>query len=166
MSALRVRGHERPRPSHHPSPASYQDEARRHVQTPTIEPVAMKGSIPAEVQESPAGLWHVLVQPGQEVELGDSSRLVGLHVLQVEASDEEVVAPDVFGHQVHLRGHKRERRGPRRPPGPRGPRDPRDPRGSRGPRGSLPRRCGTGWIPRRASSGSTAWPRPPPVASA
>lgn len=62
---------------------------------------------PAEVQESPAGLWDVLVQPGQEVELGDGSRLVGLHVLQVEASDQEVVTPDVFRHQVHLQGHKR-----------------------------------------------------------
>lgn len=78
----------------------------------------MRRTIPAEVQESPAGLWDVLVQPGQEVELSDSPRLVGLHVLQVEASDEEVVAPDVFGHQVHLQGHRRERRGPRRPPDP------------------------------------------------
>lgn len=39
------------------------------------------------------------------MELSDSSRLVGLHVLQIEATDQEVVAPDVFGHQVHLPGH-------------------------------------------------------------
>lgn len=117
----------------------------------------MKGTIPAEVQESPAGLWDVLVQPGQEVELSDSSRLVGLHVLQVEASDKEVVAPDVFGHQVHLQGHERERRDPGRPP---------DRLTLRSLQGALPRRRGTGWIPRQASSGSTASPRPPPVASA
>lgn len=119
----------------------------------------MRRTIPAEVQEGPAGLWDVLVQPGQEVELSDSPRLVGLHVLQVEASDKEVVAPDVFGHQVHLQGHERERRsetaaGPSGPPA------------LRPLRGALPRRCGTGWIPRRASSGSTASPRPPPAASA
>lgn len=69
----------------------------------------MARTLPAEVQESPAGLWDALVQPGQEVELSDGSRLVGLHVLQVEASDKEVVAPDVFGHQVDLRGRERER---------------------------------------------------------
>lgn len=72
----------------------------------------MKRTIPAEVQESPAGLRDVLVQPGQEVELSDSSRLVGLHVLQVEASDEEVVTPNVFRHQVHLQAHKHEHRKP------------------------------------------------------
>lgn len=30
------------------------------------------------------------------MELGDGPRLVGLHVLQVEAADQEVVAPDVL----------------------------------------------------------------------
>ena len=39
------------------------------------------------------------------MELSDGSRLVGLHVLQVEAANQEVVTPDVLGHQVHLRGH-------------------------------------------------------------
>lgn len=109
---------------------------------------------PAEVQESPAGLWDVLVQPGQEVELGDGSRLVGLHVLQVEAPDQEVVAPDVFGHQVHLQGRKRGRWFVVRRLGP--PGVPAEL--------LLPRRCGTGWIPRRASSGSTASLRSPPEA--
>lgn len=37
------------------------------------------------------------------MELGDGARLVGLHVLQVEAADQEVVAPDVLGHEVDLR---------------------------------------------------------------
>lgn len=76
---------------------------------PVAKHDSKKRNTPAEVQEGPAGLWHVLVQPGQEVELGDSSRLVGLHVLQVEASDQEVVTPDMFRHQVHLPGHERER---------------------------------------------------------
>lgn len=39
------------------------------------------------------------------MELGDGSRLIGLHVLQIEAADQEVVAPDVFGDQVHLQGY-------------------------------------------------------------
>lgn len=38
-------------------------------------------SLPAEVEERPAGLRDVLVEPGQEVELSDGSCLVGLHVL-------------------------------------------------------------------------------------
>lgn len=62
-------------------------------------------SLPAEVEERPAALRHVLVEPGQEMELGDGSRLVGLHVLQIEAADQEVVTPDVFGDQVHLQGY-------------------------------------------------------------
>lgn len=61
--------------------------------------------LPAEVEQRPAGLRDVLVEPGEEVELSDGPRLVGLHVLQVEAANQEVVTPDVFGHQVHLRGH-------------------------------------------------------------
>lgn len=61
--------------------------------------------LPAEVEQRPAGLRDVLVEPGEEVELSDGSRLVGLHVLQVEAANQEVVTPDVLGHQVHLRGH-------------------------------------------------------------
>lgn len=43
------------------------------------------------------------------MELGDRSGLVGLHVLQVEASDQEVVTPDMFRHQVDLPGQERER---------------------------------------------------------
>ena len=86
------------------------------------------------------------------MELGDSSRLVGLHVLQVEAPDQEVVTPDMFRHQVDLPGHKGEqglRVGGAKP-------------FDRG--GVSPRRCGTGWSPRQASSGSTASPRSPPAA--
>lgn len=38
-------------------------------------------SLPAKVEERPAGFWDVLVEPGQEVKLSDGPRLVGLHVL-------------------------------------------------------------------------------------
>lgn len=64
--------------------------------------------LPTEVQQRPVGLRYVLVEPGQEVELGDGSRLVGLHVLQVEAPHQEVIAPDVLRHQVHLRGVRKQ----------------------------------------------------------
>lgn len=36
------------------------------------------------------------------MELSDGSCLVGLHVLQVEAANQEVVTPDMLGHQVDL----------------------------------------------------------------
>lgn len=61
-----------------------------------------RASLPAEVEERPAGLWNILIEPGQEVELSDGSGLVGLHVLQVEAPNQEVIAPNVFWHQVYL----------------------------------------------------------------
>lgn len=64
--------------------------------------------LPTEVQKCPIGLRDVLVEPGQEVELGDCSRLVGLHVLQVEAPHQEVIAPDVFRHEVHLQGAREQ----------------------------------------------------------
>lgn len=57
---------------------------------------------PAEVQQSPSGAGNAAVHPGQEVELGDGARLVGLQVLQVEAAHQEVLAPDVLRDQVDL----------------------------------------------------------------
>lgn len=36
------------------------------------------------------------------MELGDGACLVGLQVLQVEAPHQEVLTPDVLGHQVDL----------------------------------------------------------------
>lgn len=39
------------------------------------------------------------------MELSDGPCFIGLHVLQVEATNQEVVTPDVFGHQVHLERH-------------------------------------------------------------
>lgn len=59
-------------------------------------------SLPAEVKQRPTGLRDVLVEPGQKVELSDGPRLVGLHVLKVEATNQEVITPDVLRHQVDL----------------------------------------------------------------
>lgn len=42
------------------------------------------------------------------MELSDGPRFVGLHVLQVEATNQEVIAPDVFRHQVHLEGCRKQ----------------------------------------------------------
>lgn len=67
---------------------------------------AAEGSctVPAEVQQGPGRVGDPAVHPGQEVKLGDGARLVGLQVLQVEAPNQEVLAPDVLRHQVDLRG--------------------------------------------------------------
>lgn len=59
-------------------------------------------SSPAEVQQGPSGGWSALCRPAEEVELSEGARLLGLHVLQVEAPHQEVLAPDVLRHQVHL----------------------------------------------------------------
>lgn len=58
--------------------------------------------IPAEVEQRAAVLGDGVAEPGQEVELGHGPGLVGLHVLQVKTANQEVIAPDVFGNQVHL----------------------------------------------------------------
>lgn len=58
---------------------------------------------PAEVQQRPGGGRGALCRPAEEVELRERARLLGLHVLQVEAPHQEVLAPDVLRHQVHLR---------------------------------------------------------------
>ena len=59
-------------------------------------------AVPAEVQQGACGGGDALSRPAEEVELSESPGLLRLHVLQVEASHQEVVAPDVFRHQVHL----------------------------------------------------------------
>ena len=58
--------------------------------------VEWKEDKPAEVQQRLHGGGHTEVGPGQEVELGDSARLVGLQVLQVEAAHQVIVTPDVL----------------------------------------------------------------------
>lgn len=61
------------------------------------------GRSPAEVQQGPGGGRGALCRPAEEVELRERARLLGLHVLQVEAPHQEVLAPDVLRHEVHLR---------------------------------------------------------------
>lgn len=113
-------------------------------------------AVPAEVQQGASGGGDALSRPAEEVELSERPGLLRLHVLQVEASHQEVVAPDVLRHQVHLdrnkkmiasEGLKRIIRGL--------------------PPLTLcsPHRCGTGTSPRQASSGHTVSLRPPPEPS-
>ena len=62
------------------------------------------GRSPAEVQQGPGGGRSALCRPAEEVELRERARLLGVHVLQVEAPHQEVLAPDVLRNQVHLPG--------------------------------------------------------------
>lgn len=55
-------------------------------------------SAPAKVQQRPRGGRGALCRPAEEVELRERARLLGLHILQVEAPHEEVLAPDVLRH--------------------------------------------------------------------
>lgn len=41
-------------------------------------------------------------RPAEEMELSQGSGLLRLNILQVEAPHQEVIAPDVLRHQVHL----------------------------------------------------------------
>lgn len=71
------------------------------------------GAVPAEVQQGARGGGDALGGPAEEVELRESTRLLRLHVLQVEAAHQEVITPDVLRHQVHLQpqvdgNHKRD----------------------------------------------------------
>lgn len=53
---------------------------------------------PSELKQSLRRGGHSVLGPGQEVELRYGAGLAGALVLQVEASDEVVVAPDVLAH--------------------------------------------------------------------
>lgn len=105
-------------------------------------------AVPAEVQQRACGGGDSLSGPAKEVELREGARLLSLHVLQVEAANQEVVAPDVLRHQVHLETQVSIKRRVR----------------NQGRSGS-PRRCGRGRSLRRASSGHTASLHPPPERS-
>lgn len=60
------------------------------------------GAVPAEVQQGARGGGDSLSRPAEEVELRERACLLRLHVLQVEAPHQEVVAPDVLRDQVDL----------------------------------------------------------------
>lgn len=46
------------------------------------------------------------IRPGEKVELGDSASLIRLQVLQIEAANQVILAPDVLGHKMDLRGQE------------------------------------------------------------
>ena len=60
-------------------------------------------SVPSEVEQSLGGRGHAEIGPGEEVELRHRPRLVRLQILQVEAADQIVIAPDVLRDEVDLR---------------------------------------------------------------
>lgn len=60
-------------------------------------------AVPAEIQQGSRGAGDAIRWPAEQVELGQGTCLLGLHVLQVEAAHQEVFTPDVLRHQVHLR---------------------------------------------------------------
>lgn len=57
---------------------------------------------PAEVQQRSSGGGDAISRPAQQVELRQRPGLLRVDVLQVEAAHQEVLAPDVLRHQVHL----------------------------------------------------------------
>src|SRR4029434_11357874 len=57
--------------------------------------------VPAEVEQALC-VGDAVCAPGVVVELRHGPALVGLHVLQVKAPDQEVLTPHVLRHQVHL----------------------------------------------------------------
>lgn len=59
---------------------------------------------PAEVEKRPCGGGDAFRWPAQEMKLCQSSGLLRLHILQVEAAHQEILTPDMFRNQVHLNG--------------------------------------------------------------
>lgn len=56
----------------------------------------VSAAVPAEIQKGACGGGDALSRPAEEVELGERAGLLRLHVFQVEAAHQEVVAPDVL----------------------------------------------------------------------
>jgi len=65
--------------------------------------------LPAEVEQRSRGGGDAVSRPAQQVKLRQGSGLLRLDVFQVEATHQEVFAPDVLRHQVHLTDTKRHR---------------------------------------------------------
>ena len=110
---------ETPEPGSRP-PSSCAALSRASGSLPRAAPPPRGARSPAEVQEGPGGGRGALCRPAEEVELRERARLLGLHVLQVEAPHQEVLAPDVLRHQVHLRGWGRRPERGRASPNPPG----------------------------------------------
>ena len=68
-------------------------------------------TVPSEVEQHFDGRRNAEVGPGDEVELRHRARFVRLQVLQVEASNQVFVAPNMLGHEVHLVGEKKREGG-------------------------------------------------------
>jgi len=58
--------------------------------------------VPSEFQKSFGRVRDTIFGPRKEMELGDRSRLSRADVLQVERTDQVIVAPDVFADQMDL----------------------------------------------------------------
>ena len=86
---------EAPEPGSRP-PCSWAALSRASGSLPRATPPPRGAGSPAEVQEGPDGGRGALCRPAEEVELRERARLLGLHVLQVEAPHQEVLAPDVL----------------------------------------------------------------------
>lgn len=59
----------------------------------SVEPCSF---LPAEVEQRPRGGGDAVSRPAQQVELRQGSGLLRLDVLQVEATHQEVLTPDVL----------------------------------------------------------------------
>lgn len=75
---------EAPEPGSRP-PCSWAALSRAPGSLPRAAPPPRGARLPAEVQEGPGGGRGALCRPAEEVELRERARLLGLHVLQVEA---------------------------------------------------------------------------------
>lgn len=66
------------------------------------------GFLPTEVEQWSSGGGDAVCWPAQQVKLCQGPGFLRLDVLQVEATHQEVLTPDVLWHQVHLSSTKRE----------------------------------------------------------
>lgn len=62
----------------------------------------LKILLPAEVEQWSRGGGDAVTWPAKQMKLSQGPGLLCLDVLQVEASHQEVLTPDVLRHQVHL----------------------------------------------------------------
>lgn len=58
--------------------------------------------LPTKFQQRLGCRRHSMIRPGEKVELSDGAGLVCAEILQVEASHQIILTPDMLGHQMHL----------------------------------------------------------------
>ena len=61
-----------------------------------------RNDVPSELQKSFGRVRDTIFGPRKEMELGDCSCLSRADVLQVERTDQVIVAPDMFADQMDL----------------------------------------------------------------